>query len=89
MVSDSFEDFLVHLNVMLKRCEECNLVLHWEKCHFMVKKGIVLGHWISIKGIEIDKVKVKVIEKLSLPISIKGVRNFLGHSGFYKYPPQI
>ncbi|XP_039022279.1 uncharacterized protein LOC120154682 [Hibiscus syriacus] len=49
---------------VLKRCEEVNLVLNWEKCHFMVTKGIVLGHKISHKGIEMDKAKIKVIEKL-------------------------
>ncbi|GKF41020.1 hypothetical protein Tco_0124362, partial [Tanacetum coccineum] len=42
---------------MLARCEETNLVLNWEKCHFMVKEGIVLGHKISKAGIEVDKAK--------------------------------
>ena len=46
---------------VLKRCEDYNLVLIWEKCHFMVKKGIVLGHRILEKGIEIDRAKVEVI----------------------------
>ncbi|KAH0673865.1 hypothetical protein KY284_024952 [Solanum tuberosum] len=52
LVGDSFDDCLTHLAEVLKGCEECNLVLNWEKCHFMVKEGIVLGHWISQKGIE-------------------------------------
>ena len=55
-----------------------------EKSHFMVKEGIVLGHRISEKGIEVDRAKVEVIERLPPPISIKGVRSFLGHTGFYK-----
>ena len=59
-------------------------MLNWEKCHFMMKEGIVLGHRISEKGIEVDKAKVEVIEKLPPPISVKGVRSFLGHAGFYK-----
>ncbi|MCQ8086687.1 hypothetical protein NP254_23805, partial [Salmonella enterica] len=75
---------LDHLAEVLKRCEDCNLVLNWEKCHFMVKEGIVLGHRISEKGIEVDRAKVEVIEKLPPPISVKGVRSFLGHAGFYR-----
>ena len=51
VVGDSFEQCLSHLSEVLKRCEDCNLVLNWEKCHFMVKEGIVLGHCISEKGI--------------------------------------
>ena len=50
MVGDSFKKFLSHLSEVLKRCEDCNLVLNWKKCHFMVKEGIVLGHRISEKG---------------------------------------
>ncbi|GJY18284.1 reverse transcriptase domain-containing protein [Tanacetum coccineum] len=49
---------------MLKRCEDTNLALNWEKSHFMVKEGIVLGHKISKKGIEVDKAKIDVIAKL-------------------------
>lgn len=49
-----------------------------------VKKDIVFGRWISEKGIEVDQAKVDVIEKLPLPISIKGVRSFLGNDGFYQ-----
>ena len=50
----------------------------------MVKEGIVLGHRISENGIEADRAKVEVIEKLPPPISVKGVRSFLGHAGFYR-----
>ncbi|XP_059302344.1 uncharacterized protein LOC132054319 [Lycium ferocissimum] len=51
------------------RCEDPNLVLKWEKCHFMVKEGIVLDHKISKKGIEVDQAKIDVIAKLPPPIS--------------------
>ncbi|GKA82416.1 DNA-directed DNA polymerase [Tanacetum coccineum] len=68
---------------MLKRCEDTNLVLNWEKCHFMVKEGIVLGHKISKSGIEVDKAKVDVIAKLPHLTFVKGIRSFLGHAGFY------
>ena len=64
VVGDSFERCLEYLSEVLKRCEDCNLVLNWEKCHFMVKEGIVLCHRISEKGIEVDRGKVKVIERL-------------------------
>ncbi|GJV83451.1 reverse transcriptase domain-containing protein [Tanacetum coccineum] len=69
---------------MLQRCEDTNLVLNWEKCHFMVKEGIVLGHKISKTGIEVDKAKVDVIAKLPHPTTVKGIRSFLGHAGFYR-----
>ncbi|GJZ49992.1 reverse transcriptase domain-containing protein, partial [Tanacetum coccineum] len=58
---DSFSSCLSHLDMMLKRCEDTNLVLNWKKCHFMVKEGIVLGHKISKIGIEVDKAKVDEI----------------------------
>nr|GEV82499.1 reverse transcriptase domain-containing protein [Tanacetum cinerariifolium] len=69
---------------MLKRCEDTNLCLNWEKSHFMVKEGIVLGHKISKEGIEVDKSKVDVITKLPHPTTVKGIRSFLGHAGFYQ-----
>ncbi|GJW89895.1 reverse transcriptase domain-containing protein [Tanacetum coccineum] len=69
---DSFSSSLSHLDKMLKRCEDTNLVQNWEKCHFMVKEGIVLGHKISKSGIEIDKAKV-MLAKLPHPTSIKGM----------------
>ncbi|GKF19779.1 reverse transcriptase domain-containing protein, partial [Tanacetum coccineum] len=65
---------------MLKRFEDTNLVLNWEKSHFMVKEGIVLEHKISKSGIEVDRVKVDVIAKLPHPTTVKGVRSFLGHA---------
>nr|GEZ05615.1 reverse transcriptase domain-containing protein [Tanacetum cinerariifolium] len=55
-----------------------------EKSHFMVKEGIVLGHKISKKGIEVDKAKIKDILKLPHPTTVKGIRSFLEHSGFYR-----
>nr|GFB43613.1 hypothetical protein [Tanacetum cinerariifolium] len=55
----------------------------WEKSHFMVKEGIVLGHKISKKGIEVDMAKIEVISKLPHPTTVKGIRSFLGHAGFY------
>jgi hypothetical protein len=58
-------------------------VLNWEKFHFMVHEGIVLGHLLSERGIEVDQAKIEVIEKLPPPINVKGIRSFLGHAGFY------
>ncbi|KAL5542872.1 hypothetical protein UlMin_010582 [Ulmus minor] len=81
---DSFSLCLENLAKVLKRCEETNLVLNWEKCHFMVKEGIVLGHKVSRDGLEVDKAKVETIEKLPPPVSVKGIRSFLGHAGFYR-----
>ena len=81
---DSFDNCLHNLTLVLQRCIETNLVLNSEKCHFMVEKGIVLGHVVSSRGIEVDKVKVDTIQSLPYPTSVREVRSFLGHAGFYR-----
>nr|GEX75970.1 hypothetical protein [Tanacetum cinerariifolium] len=80
----SFSTCLTNLEKMLKRCEDTKLALNWAKSHFMVKEGIVLGHKISKKGIEVDKAKIEVISKLPHPTTVNGIRSFLGHAGFYR-----
>ncbi|KAJ0586830.1 putative nucleotidyltransferase, Ribonuclease H [Helianthus annuus] len=80
----SFDSCLNELEKVLKRCVETNLVLSWEKSHFMVQEGIVLGHVISDRGMEVDKAKIRVISSLPPPKNVKGVRSFLGHAGFYR-----
>nr|GEU60838.1 DNA-directed DNA polymerase [Tanacetum cinerariifolium] len=80
----SFDHCLKNLEKMLKRCEETNLVLNWEKCHFMVKEGIVLEHKVSGSRIEVDKAKIKEISKLPYPMNIKAIQSFLRHVGFYR-----
>ena len=84
VLGNSFDNCLENLRSVLIRCKETNLVLNWEKCHFMVQEGIVLGHRISARGIEVDRVKIEAIEKLPPPSSVKGIRSFLGHAGFYR-----
>jgi len=79
----TFDDCLENLDKVLQRCEEKYLVLNWEKCHFMVREGIVLGHLVSERGIEVDKAKIELINQLPPPVNIKGNRSFLGHCGFY------
>jgi hypothetical protein len=69
---------------VLKRCQMAGLVLNWEKCHFMVREGIVLGHKILEKVIEVDKAKIGMIEQLPPPTNVKGVHSILGHVGFYQ-----
>ena len=58
----TFDDCLENLDKVLQRCEEKHLVLNWEKCHFIVREGIVLGHLVSKQGIEVDIAKIEVIE---------------------------
>ena len=60
----SFETCLDQLDKVLKRCVETSLVLSWEKSHFMVQEGIVLGHVVSSRGIEVDRAKVQVLLKV-------------------------
>ena len=80
----NFDQCLENLEKVLQRCKEVDLVLNCEKCHFMVREGIVLGHKISERGIEVDHAKVEVIEQLPPPTNIKAIRSFLGHAGFYR-----
>ena len=70
----SFEECFINLETVLHRCIEKNLVLNWEKGHFMVNQGIVLGHIISNRGIEVDKAKIELIYKLPSPSNVKTVR---------------
>ena len=74
---NSYEGCLENLKRVLKRCQEKNLVLNWEK-------GIVLGHIVLREGIEVDKAKVELISNLPTPKCVKDIRSFLGHAGFYR-----
>ncbi|GJR10117.1 hypothetical protein Tco_0792769 [Tanacetum coccineum] len=76
---NSFNNCLKNLDKMLQRCKDANLVLNWEKCHFMVKEGIMLGQKVFGVGLEVDKAKIDVISKLPPPTNFKGIRSFLGH----------
>jgi hypothetical protein len=80
----TFEDCLANFDKVLRQCQEADLVLNWEKCHFMVREGIVLGHKISKKGIEVDRAKIEVIEQLLPPTNVKGINSFLGCAAFYQ-----
>ncbi|RDY11424.1 Retrovirus-related Pol polyprotein from transposon 17.6, partial [Mucuna pruriens] len=80
---DSFDACLENLSKVLTRCIDTNLVLNFEKCHFIVTEGIVLGHLVSNRGIEVDKSKIDIITSLPNLASVQEVRSFLGHAGFY------
>jgi hypothetical protein len=74
---------LENFGKVLERCGEIDLVLNREKCHLVVKQGIVLGHVISKNGIEVYKAKIEMVEKLPHLTNIKSLRSFLGHARFY------
>ena len=80
----SFEQCLNNLETVLQRCKDKQLALNWEKCHFMVTEGIVLGHKISATWLEVDQSKISIIKTLAPPTTVKGIRSFLGHAGFYR-----
>ena len=69
----SFEHCLQNLETVLHKCQDKNLALNWEKCHFMVTERIVLGHKISTVGLEVDRAKVSMIETLMPPNIVKGI----------------
>jgi len=79
-----FDTCLDSLDRVLSRCIETNLVLNFEKCHFMVEQGIVLGHIISSRGIEVDPTNIDVISQLPYPSCVREVCSFLGHAWFYR-----
>jgi hypothetical protein len=81
---DSFDKCLENLSLILKRCIKTNLVLNYEKCYFMVEQGIVLGHDVSSRRLEVDKAKIDIISSLPYPSCVREVRSFLGHAGFYR-----
>ena len=67
----SFDDCLSNLDQVLQRCEETNLVLNWEKCHFMVNEGIVLGHKISEKVLKLIKLKLMLLKRCHVLRTLK------------------
>ena len=81
---NTFEQASENLEKVIKRFKEENLSLSHEKCFVMFTEGIVLGHHISGDGIKVDKSKVEVISKLSIPNCQKDVRSFLGYTGYYR-----
>ncbi|GJX57750.1 reverse transcriptase domain-containing protein [Tanacetum coccineum] len=84
MIEKTMEVFMDDFSVFGNSFENCLSRVDWEKSHFMVKEGIVLGHKISKNRIEVDKAKIDVIVKLPHPTTVKGVRSFLSHAGFYQ-----
>ncbi|RDX86843.1 Retrovirus-related Pol polyprotein from transposon 17.6, partial [Mucuna pruriens] len=84
MYANSFDACLENLSKVLTRCIDTNLVLNFEKCHFMVTEGIVLGHLVSNRGIKVDKSKIDIITSLPKPTFVREVCSFLGHAGFYR-----
>ena len=79
-----FEEALENLKKVLTRCEQTQLSLSTEKCHMMMSEGVVLGHFISTDGIQVDPSKIKVIKNIPTPATQKEVRIFLGHAGYYR-----
>ena len=80
----SFDVCLDSLSKVLDRCIETNPILNFEKCHCIVHEGIVVGHLVSSRGIEVDKAKIDVIASLPYPTSAREVRSFHRHVGFYR-----
>ncbi|XP_052181891.1 uncharacterized protein LOC127794684 [Diospyros lotus] len=81
---NSFDACLTNLTKVLRRCKEINFVLNYEKCHFMVDQGIILGYIVSYRGIEVDKAKIEVIKSLPYPTNVREIHSFLGYTGFYQ-----
>ena len=78
----SFENFLHNLGTVLHMCQDKNLALNWEKCHFMVTEGIVLGHMIYAAGLEVGKEKVLNYKKSYATNNSQGNKKFLGTCWF-------
>ncbi|CAM8910548.1 unnamed protein product [Rhodiola kirilowii] len=81
---DTFYACLDNLSTVLARWVSMNLVLNYEKCHFMVTHGVVLGHVVSREGIKVDKAKIDLITTLPYPSTVRDIKSFLRHAGFYR-----
>ena len=81
----TFEEAMVNLEKVLIRCQEQNLALNSEKCFMFMQEGVVLGHFISVAGIQVDQAKIEVIQTFPIPTKSKDVRSFLGHAGYYMH----
>nr|GEU54222.1 reverse transcriptase domain-containing protein [Tanacetum cinerariifolium] len=86
---ESFDKCLNNLDKMLQRCKDAHLVLNWEKCHFMVKEGIVLGHKVSSARLKVDKAKINVISKLPPLLASKVLEAFLDMPVFTDFSLKI
>ncbi|RDX87587.1 Retrovirus-related Pol polyprotein from transposon 17.6, partial [Mucuna pruriens] len=82
-LQDCMEVFMDNFT-MYAKCMDTNLMLNFEKCHFMVTEGIVLGHFVSNRGIKVDKSKIDIITSLPNPAFMLEVHSFLGHVGFFR-----
>ena len=82
--SETFEDHLKHLEDVFVRLEKANLCLNKKKCHFVKSEIEYLGHIVSPQGLKPNPEKVRAIQTLDPPTTIKGVRSFLGLSGYYR-----
>lgn len=82
---NTFEEAFDSLNKVLQRCEDHNLSLNNEKCFMLMQEGVVIGHHVSHKGIQVDLPKVEVIINIPTPIKQKDVRSFLDHVGYYRH----
>ena len=80
---NDFDNCLAHLTKILEVCVRKRLVLSWQKSHFMVREGLLLGQIISGKRLEVDKAKIEVIQNLPLLNTIRDLRSFLRHVSFY------
>lgn len=81
---ESYEEALSNLEKVLKRCKDHNLSLKNEKCFMMMTQGIILGHFISSEGIQVDPHKIEIISTLPIHLKQRDVRSFHGHAGYYK-----
>lgn len=79
-----FEEALTNLGNVIEICEEYNLYLNNEKCFIMMQEGVVLEHYISQVGIQVDPAKIEVILNLSIPTKKKYVKIFLVHTRYYR-----
>ena len=80
---DTFEQAHPNLEKVLKRCQEYNLSLNSENFYFMME-GVILGHYLSSFGIQVDPTKIVVITNLPTPTKKIDVRSFLRHVEYYR-----
>lgn len=81
---NSFQEALKNLEKVLLRYQEAHLALSDKMCRLMCKAGVLLGHLVSDKGIQVDPAKKEVLLHLLAPKTQREVRSLLGHAGYYR-----
>ncbi|KAL0551120.1 hypothetical protein IC582_010202 [Cucumis melo] len=82
--SKGIEEHVQHLEVVLEILRESELYANFDKCNFTKPRISYLGHYISVKGIEVDPEKIRAVKEWPTLSNVREMRGFLGLTGYYR-----